>query len=272
VANVPVTAGEPVYIRVAGFILAQGNYTMTVTAAPGTVVTTAYGGDTTDGPTWHRPNERGSGTSGSCGLADEATAVPYEAETFTVGMDGSYAIRNTADGWPFSVLLLYEGAFDPADPCNNLRDIDFDFGEDFLPPGVTSFEWPLTAGTSYTLVVTGTLNEDFGPYTGTIIGPAAVVFPTASEPGADGATWLTATPNPVAGTATLRLSTATAQTVTVALFDITGRRVATLFSGNAFAGQPLEIALDASSLPAGVYVVRATGGDLVLTQRLTVVR
>jgi len=83
---------------------------------------------------------------------------------------------------------------------------------------------------------------------------------------------LAVSPNPVRGAARVRLSVEAAQSVTVTVFDVTGRRVATLFDGAVGAGQSLDLGLDAARLPAGVYAVRATGTSIDATQRVTVVR
>ena len=95
---------------------------------------------------------------------------------------------------------------------------------------------------------------------------------TAAEPGsvAKGVS-LTATPNPARGAATVALTLAEAQPVTVAVLDALGRRVALLHDGVLAAGTH-ELRLDAAGLPAGVYVVRATAGAVVVARRLTVVR
>ena len=87
-----------------------------------------------------------------------------------------------------------------------------------------------------------------------------------------GQSFLTAAPNPVRGEASVRFGAATAQDVTVAVYDVTGRQVATLFSGAVAAGQTTSVRFDGAALPSGVYVVRAIGTDVNLAQRVTVVR
>ncbi len=97
--------------------------------------------------------------------------------------------------------------------------------------------------------------------------------PVASEGSAQNArTFLSATPNPASSAARVRFATATAQEVTVSVYDVTGRQVATLFQGAVAADQQMDLSLNASSLAPGVYVVRATGTEMNLTQRVTVVR
>ena len=82
---------------------------------------------------------------------------------------------------------------------------------------------------------------------------------------------LTATPNPARDAATVTLSVPETQTMTVEVFSVTGRRVATLHDGAVAAGD-LALDLDASALPSGVYVVRAVGETVRLSERITVVR
>ena len=59
--------------------------------------------------------------------------------------------------------------------------------------------------------------------------------------------------------------------VRIDLYDLLGRRVQTLLDGERPAGRH-ERAIDASSLPSGVYFYRLTAGDQVRTQRLVVQR
>lgn len=267
-ANVPVVAGQAVFIRVMGFGGDEGNINLALSFSAGSLVTTPIPpGTTAGGPTWTRPLSVGDGTSGSCTLSGSATAVSYQTRPFTLDTAGAYTITTNYAGYD-GYLLLYQGAFNPNDPCQNLIGLNDDFG------GTASSQIVSTLATgSYVLVITGFSNSAAGPYTGTIVGPGAAVFPVAGEAGTDGAsTWLAVAPNPASAASEIRLAVGTAQEVSVALYDLVGRRVATLFTGAVVPGQRLDLPLDASSLPAGVYVVRATGTDLALTQRLTVVR
>lgn len=130
-----------------------------------------------------------------------------------------------------------------------------------------------TAGNgAYSLYVVDDLGGDFGTLTDFCV-DLTVDLGVAGEngPGAGEAS-LTASPNPVRTAGRVRLAVETAQDVTVAVYDVTGRQVATLFQGAVAAGQSLEMGLDASSLPSGVYVVRAMGDSVNLTERVTVVR
>jgi glucose/arabinose dehydrogenase len=81
-----------------------------------------------------------------------------------------------------------------------------------------------------------------------------------------------ATPNPFAGTTTIRYSLAERADATVTVVDALGRTVATLADGPAAAG-PHEAVLDGAGLRAGVYVVRlVVDGAEEATQRVALAR
>ena len=66
-------------------------------------------------------------------------------------------------------------------------------------------------------------------------------------------------PNPAGESASLSLAVQQPQDVTVAVFDVTGRRVQTLYDGPLDANRTRGLVVDAGSLPAGMYVVHVTG-------------
>ncbi|HEX9951752.1 MAG TPA: T9SS type A sorting domain-containing protein, partial [Rubricoccaceae bacterium] len=78
-------------------------------------------------------------------------------------------------------------------------------------------------------------------------------------------------PNPSRGRATVTVETPATAHVRVIVYDVLGRDVAVLADGEMAAGRH-ALALDASGLASGVYVVRMTSGDFAATRRLTVVR
>ena len=94
-----------------------------------------------------------------------------------------------------------------------------------------------------------------------------------SEPGIEAplAFGVTSSPNPARGAATVSVSVPVAGAVRAEVFDALGRRVALLHDGPLSAGQH-TFRLEASGLPSGVYVVRASAGASVASRRLTVVR
>ena len=78
-------------------------------------------------------------------------------------------------------------------------------------------------------------------------------------------------PNPTAARTRLAIGLDAPQRVRVDLMDALGRTVATLHDGAAPVGD-LLLDVDASALPAGVYVVRVAGETVRGSQRITVAR
>ena len=78
-------------------------------------------------------------------------------------------------------------------------------------------------------------------------------------------------PNPSGGRAEVVLSLAEAKSVRVSVVDARGREVAVLHDGPARSGEQ-RLAVDTTSWPAGVYVVRAAAGQQSASARLVVAR
>ena len=95
------------------------------------------------------------------------------------------------------------------------------------------------------------------------------VVGTDREPGADLGE-VRVGPNPANDAATVTVGLATANAVTIEVYDALGRRVEAR-TDRLVAGDH-ALALDIAGLPAGAYVVRVTVGDTAVTERLTVVR
>lgn len=79
-------------------------------------------------------------------------------------------------------------------------------------------------------------------------------------------------PNPFRDTTTLTLSATTSQEVTVALYDVLGRRVRTLYRTRVHASIPHEFTVDGSDLSSGIYLVLFQGTDFRDSRLVTVVR
>ncbi len=139
-------------------------YSGVVTQEVDPVIVFNFGGDTTGDPTFNRPFTVGDGTAGSCLLSGAGTAVPYETTTFTPDRDSEYdiVINDTPDYDEY--VFLYEGTFDPTMPCVDLIALDDDDGS--VGAGSRIEDVMLMGGTTYTIVVSGFSNDDFGPYTG----------------------------------------------------------------------------------------------------------
>ena len=91
----------------------------------------------------------------------------------------------------------------------------------------------------------------------------------AEDVGADAPFRLDAYPNPARVRADLRFSTPTAGPVSLHVYDVLGRRVATLVDEVTPAGEH-RVVLDAQVLPSGLYIVELRTAAGSLTQKLTV--
>ena len=99
--------------------------------------------------------------------------------------------------------------------------------------------------------------------------PAATVNIPLSE-----AVRLVTYPNPVRQRATVEVGVREAQSVDVFVYDVLGRRVKTLYSGELSAQQTrkLPLAPATAGLSSGMYFIRLVGETVTATRRLTVVR
>ena len=79
-------------------------------------------------------------------------------------------------------------------------------------------------------------------------------------------------PNPFRGAAWLTLQVREAQTVRADLYDVLGRRVATLHDGTLDAGREHRLALNGRGLSSGLYLVRIVGERFAETRRVVVTR
>ena len=79
-------------------------------------------------------------------------------------------------------------------------------------------------------------------------------------------------PNPVQTRATATLRVRTEQSVTVALYDVLGRRVRTVHEGPLAPNRAHTLRIDADALSSGLYLLRANGERFQETRRVTVVR
>lgn len=79
-------------------------------------------------------------------------------------------------------------------------------------------------------------------------------------------------PHPVQDAGDLSLTVREAQSVRVDVYDLLGRRVASVLDADLTAGKQHPITLDASRLSSGVYFLRVIGETFATTQRVTVVR
>ena len=90
--------------------------------------------------------------------------VPFNAQMFTVSIDGTYNFALTAVFNDFvPVLVLYQNSFDPSAPLSNALVA-------IGPP----FSFDLSAGTTYIIVPTRATGGTNGVFQGTISGPGEI--------------------------------------------------------------------------------------------------
>jgi len=118
---------------------------------------------------------------------------------------------------------------------------------------------------------------DLHPHTlcylaGPLLSPQGVIIPGVEPPaGEAGYTLEAAAPNPASGSTAVRFRVTEAQRVTLVLYDLTGRRVSTLYEGEAAAGRTETVQVEGGGLPSGTYVVRLEGERVQGALRLVLV-
>ncbi|WP_157162512.1 PEP-CTERM sorting domain-containing protein [Cylindrospermum stagnale] len=149
-------------------------------ALPSQAVTISYSGDTTNAPTFNRPETEGfeGGTNPPTSLSSNGTAVPYYSQPFFVDTTGSYDVVGSQNF--LGIQFLYQTSFNPATPLVNLLS-----GNDPFPDeGNSSFYGlNLTANNQYFLVTTGFDNSanSFGTFTNDISGPGNITLGSSPE-------------------------------------------------------------------------------------------
>ncbi|MDW8464796.1 MAG: T9SS type A sorting domain-containing protein [Chloroherpetonaceae bacterium] len=79
-------------------------------------------------------------------------------------------------------------------------------------------------------------------------------------------------PNPFNPTTNIRFSLPSSEVVTLKIYDITGREVATLINGERRAAGVYQLTYDASALASGVYLYRLQAGSFVDTKKMTLIK
>jgi hypothetical protein len=79
-------------------------------------------------------------------------------------------------------------------------------------------------------------------------------------------------PNPVSGHATLGISLDEAATVTVAVYDVKGRKVAEVVRDQRFPVGPAELTFNSEGIPSGVYFVKMSTPTKSVSRKITIVR
>ncbi|TDN38864.1 hypothetical protein A8B98_22140 [Hymenobacter sp. UV11] len=115
-------------------------------------------------------------------------------------------------------------------------------------------------------VGTVTVEVPYSPFF-TVVGAPAVVQATGK---AAAPATLEAAPNPNGGQFRLRVTAATDGPTQLDLYDLQGRRVQAVFTGNLRAGEVRELDVEAPELAAGIYLVRLQSGQQVQHLRVAI--
>jgi hypothetical protein len=152
---------------------------------------------------------------------------------------------------------------------NYLAAVDATTGE-VVPdwdPNPDGFIWSLALGPK-TLYAGGGFERINGIPIGSIAALGAV--PIAMAPPRSGS--LTLVPNPVFSNATLRFTLASPAPVTLTVFDVQGRRFATLLNRSPMSSGEHTVPLVTSGWPAGCYLARLEANGVAATRKLVVLR
>ena len=133
-------------------------------------------GDTTGQPTWNRVFELFPGNPVLSGIG---TNVPYHAFQIRINDAASFVAEITSGVFD-STMTLYRGAFSPTDQFTNFTAYDDDGGAGLFSRIGNDTDGPLTED-SYTLVVSGYANSDFGIYVLQLIGAVLGWGPDVTE-------------------------------------------------------------------------------------------
>jgi len=121
--------------------------------------------------------------------------------------------------------------------------------------------------TGFSLAWAATFNGEQDVY----FGRKTLGVSAAQDPQDVSLTVLGAEPNPFTASTTIRYSLPRDANVSLAVYDMAGRKVATLVSSQRVAGTH-EVRLDARSLASGVYFCRLDAGGSRVTEKLLVVK
>ncbi|MCK6602443.1 MAG: CotH kinase family protein [Bacteroidetes bacterium] len=81
-----------------------------------------------------------------------------------------------------------------------------------------------------------------------------------------------AVPNPFNPECRLSFRVTETGTVTAGLFDLTGRKLRTLWQGTPLPGETVNLRIDGSDLASGLYLIRITAGHHVATRKAVLIR
>ena len=218
--------------------------------------------------------ERGSGTA----LTNESVyprpsaALAAALQSEDVFFDGPAAVRAAEGERP---RLHAPPTWEPGSSFAHLSERRVD-GVEPYPPGSENALMTPTVGSAEAIHDPGPIVCGMFEDLGWALGPGCAALVPGDPPSPPERLAISAPyPNPWrpdAGPAFLTIEVGETQRLAVYLFDMLGRRVATLFEGSLGAGEELPVALNRRGLAAGVYFVWVRSGEGVETRPVTVIR
>lgn len=203
--------------------------------------------------------------------ADQNLLFAFDSSGVSTSYFGVAALNEEVSGWTlatdgsasgpsiFEALINGDGDTLPGDTAQDLRTVlgvgPFDLGSE--PVNV---QFALVAGADEAEIISNAemARNDVSVSTETTTPKGTYVLDAAY-------------PNPFASRTTIGFELPVAEHVTLKVYDVLGREVATLVDGVTPAGKQ-SVAFDAANLPSGVYLYRLDAGSTQLIQRVTVVR
>jgi hypothetical protein len=79
-------------------------------------------------------------------------------------------------------------------------------------------------------------------------------------------------PNPFNPTTNIRFALQNQQEVTLKVYDMTGRLVATLLNGEQLGAGPYSVTFDAQRLASGIYFYRIITPSQIITRKMTLMK
>jgi hypothetical protein len=192
------------------------------------------------------------GTVGAPALDNPASKLVNDLDLLLEDMVGG----TTTQPWTLSLALPGNAATRGANHVDNVEQIDLANPAISVYRVTVSHTGVLTSGSqNYSLVWRG-MHETATPVQGVSRAPSFWI----GDP----------RPNPVAGTSTIDFGANGTEMVSIHVYDVTGRRVATLLENSRRGGG--TVTFDGSKLASGVYFVRMESASQTTTRKITIVK
>ena len=204
------------------------------------------------------------------GAFNESTlTLSHAPSNFFYGYQVGVAANNANGNYGSGGWFYYEGSlvFDGASPEDVSGAGDFAFDHDCCPDYYIERTWCVSdcSGneTCYTQTITFEDLDGEGPETPGVVWPAI-------QPVKGDFDITTVKPNPAVDMTTVEFMSNTFNTLTLEVYDLSGRKVATLFSGNVDKGVQYRTDFNTAALESGIYNVRRFSLSHQVNEKLVV--